>query len=254
MTAHSTITPSQNNLRGYLQTHGSVVPPEMRRSLNLTTGSSYWNALRELSKAKAEGFVDTIPALADAAAQSLAPVDHKALINRLTLLGMTMLHGKSPEEVTAWLHETARLLSDLPEHILFNAIDECVKEPGRVFAPTVGEILAKASNPLHHAETEAARLREMANLMADGVTIPEYEPPAPMAWNTQPEEPKVYCTAEEARQILIEEGLVGTPTGDALEKMMVAGRVEDKRPKTRAEYIAQGKVPPRLTPDEAIRV
>ena len=88
-----------------------------------------------------------------------------------------MIRGLTNDEREAWLHETGRLLADLPERIVFEAIDECVKEPGRCFAPSVGEIREKAAAPLRRAEIEAANLRRMAQLIAEGAEIPEYAPP-----------------------------------------------------------------------------
>ena len=195
--------------------------------------------LRSLSKAKHRGFLAAIPALADKAAATLAPVDPQALLDRLTMLGMSMAHGKTPEEQRAWLHETARLLGDLPESILFDAIDECVKEPGRVFAPAVGEIREKASGPLHEKERAAARLRRYANLIAEGVDIPEWVEPTSPQWSV-PQQPKKICTPEEARAILVEYGLRGTVAES------VAGMLKPDHPKSRAELIAEGKEPPPL--------
>lgn len=165
-----------------------------------------------------------------------------------------MLHGKCADEQAAWLHETARLLQDYPQAILFDAIDACVKEPGRVFAPTVGEIIAKLEQPLRDAEVEAAHLRELAMRLAEGVEIPDYEPPAAPTWEAGPEAPTEYCSPEDARAILAEvfSGRE-SPLGAALEGMAAALGNADK-PKTRADYIREGKVPPTPRPHEPIRV
>lgn len=207
----------------------------------------YASGKKALARAKHEGLLDAIPALADRAAAALQPVDSKRLLDRLTLLGMTMLHGKSAEEQRAWLHETVRLLSDLPERIVFDAVDSCVKEPGRVFAPTVGEILAKAGPVLERAERQAANLRQLANLIAEGVEIPEYEPDP---WGRPLNHPEVKpCSGEEADAILREFGLRGSPQGDKL-----AGMLAPDKPKSRSDYIAAGEVPPPIVPPEPLFV
>lgn len=244
--------PSRRNPLGYLQTQGSPVPPAISAALCLKGGYG-WDGtgeLRALSVAKRDGYLDQLEALAEAAAEALEPVDHKRLIDRLTLLGMTMLHGKAEDQITAWLHETTRLLESegLPEAVLFNAIDECVKEPGRRWCPTVGEILDKVSEPLQTACREAANLRRLADLVAEGVAIPDWEPlpyQAPVV-----EKPKEYVTPEEARQILREHGLLGTRCGEAVENLMVNGNLPDSKPKSRADYIREGKVPPPIVPPE----
>lgn len=194
--------------------------------------------MKALSRAKHEGALDALPALADKAAASLTPVEYGALIDRLTLLGMSMAAGKDSDQIKAWLHETARLLSDLPQAVLFDAIDECVKEPGRVFAPSVGEIRDKAAEPLRRREREAARLRWLTNLVAEGTDIPEWAEPEP--WPGRPERTEPDCTPEQAAAILAEFGLKGS-SGDKLAAMLTP-----EKPKTRADYIAEGRDPPPL--------
>lgn len=217
-------------------------------SLQTSCNWDHRSESRALSIAKRDGNLDKLQALADAALEALTPVDPTALRQRLTFLGMTMLHGKGEAEITAWLHETVRLLQDLPQHHLFTAIDECVKEPGRVFAPTVGEIRERVAEPLQRAEREACRLRRLAKLVAEGVEIPDWEEPELSPWEVRAAspEPKQYCTGEEAREILREQGLLGTVTGDVLEKALVAGQAGQPAPQTRADYIRQGMTPPSI--------
>lgn len=224
------------------------VPERTARLLNLNVGLNsfsinhsydYRDQLRALTNAKHHGFLDAIPALADKAAAALAPVDRQTLLNRLTMLGMSMPNGKSNEQVTAWMHETARLLSDLPQGVLFDAIDECVKEPGRTFCPSVGEIRDKAAKDLHRKEAHAARLRILANLIAEGVEIPDWVAPP----HYTPPEPEPNCTPEQAAEILKEFGLP-TAYGEKL-----AGFLKPEPTMSRADMIAAGKVPPPIKPD-----
>jgi hypothetical protein len=231
------------------------VPERTARLLNLNVGLNsfsvnhsydYRDQLRALTNAKGHGFLDAIPALADKAAAALAPIDRQTLLDRLTMLGMSMPNGKSNEQVTAWMHETARLLSDLPQGVLFDAIDECVKEPGRTFCPSVGEIREKAAKDLHRKEAHAARLRILANLIAEGVEIPEWVQPTRMGMNGPepvPTEAETQCTPEQAAAILKEFGLP-TSYGEKL-----AGFLKPEPPMSRADMIATGKVPPPIKPD-----
>ena len=175
--------------------------------------------LRTLSRAKHEGLLGDIPRLAQCALAALNPVPPQVLLDRLTMLGMSMIRGMTDPERKAWLHETGRLLSDLPEAIVLEAIDECVKEPGRAFAPTVGEIRAKALPPLEQAKVLSANLQNLARLVADGVEIPDYQEPRRLPL---PEEPKEVWRPEpgETAAILAEVGLRGTAMGDKLAAMV----------------------------------
>ena len=148
--------------------------------------------------------------------------------------------GKDSAQIKAWLHETARLLSDMPQAILFNAIDDCVKEPGRRWPPTVGEIRDKAAQPWQRQGREAARLRRLVNLMAEGVEIPAWAQPA---WGTSPRQAEPVCTPDEAQAILKEFGLRGD-FGDNL-----AGMLTPEKPMTATDYIAEGRDPPPIKPE-----
>lgn len=198
--------------------------------------------MRALTLAKHQGFLDAIPSLADKAAEALTPIERQPLLDRLTMLGMSMANGKSNEQVTAWMHETARLLSDLPQGVLFDAIDECVKEPGRVFCPSVGEIREKAATDLHRKEAHAARLRLLAKLIAEGVEIPDWV--APPHYKRPEPEPVWNPAPGEIAAILAEHGL----SGSLGEK--VAGFLKPEPPMSRADMIAAGRVPPPINPDK----
>jgi hypothetical protein len=206
----------------------------------------YPSQLKALARAKHMGMLAAIPALADKAAAALVPVDHNELVDRLTMLGMSMANGKDAEQVRAWLHETARLLSDLPKRVLFDAIDDCVKEPGRVFVPSVGEIRERAASSLQRAERIAARLRLLAKLIAEGVDLPEWVEPTAGRFTIPPatEPEKEVCTPEQAAAILAEFGL-SSSYGAKL-----AGMLKPEPEKSRADYIAEGREPPPLKPKE----
>lgn len=174
--------------------------------------------------------------MADKATDDLRPVDHGALVDRLTLLGMSMANGKDADQIKAWLHETARLLGDLPRSVLFDAIDECVKECS--FLPSVAEIRDKAALPLRKKELAAARLSYCAKLLDEGETIPDYIAPPRNQW-TREKEAEPPCTPEEAAAILKEYGF--SSINGAVSAVM-------KRPPEpkRADYVAQGIEPPPL--------
>ena len=195
--------------------------------------------MRALSRAKHEGYLAAIPVIAEQAVAALAPVEQKPLIDRLTLLGMSMANGMDGEMVRAWLHETARLLSDLPQSVLFDAIDACVKEPGRRFVPSVGEIREKAAGDLRQRERVAARLSVLARLIREGVEIADYVEPA-RPWEAVPAKSVEYCKPEEARAILAEFGLSGAYVEG------LADKLKREPEKTRADYLAEGREPPPL--------
>lgn len=221
------------------------MPPKIVSALWLD--SSYFehsDALRALGRAKHEGCLDAIPALAAKASAALVPCAPQPLRDRLTLLGMSMANGKHPDEVKAWMHETTRLLGDLPQHVLFTAIDDCVKEPGRVFLPSIGEIREKASASLAKEERRAARLNRMARLIEEGASFPDWVPPDPSIWGAPPPDPEPVCTPEQAAEILAEFGL-----SSALGSK-VAGMLNPEPQQTRAEMIAAGVCPPPIKRDE----
>jgi hypothetical protein len=75
---------------------------------------------------------------------SLVPVDQNWLQKRLRLLWKSATPAKSLEP-TSWLHETARLLMDVPKDILNYSIDEAIKTSE--YMPNVGSI-RKFADPL----------------------------------------------------------------------------------------------------------
>jgi hypothetical protein len=147
---------------------------------------------------------------------------------------MSMAYGKDREQVQAWLHESVRLLEDLPASALLPAIDDCVKEPGRVFVPSVGEIRAKADAALQAAQMRAARLNRLRQMIADGVPIPEWQQsqdcgltPKREPWTPEP---------GETAAILAEYG-IRSGLAEALTGMLEA----KDRPSTAQQMAAEGR-------------
>ena len=254
MTAHST----NHDRSTALAQHGSTlaklspaplfeVPPQVATVLWLNAEGDYWreDALKRLAHAKRQGCIDAIPALAERATAALAPIPRQSLIDRLTMLGMSMTNGKDAEQIKIWLHETARLLEDLPECVLLPAIDECVKEPGRVFVPSVGEIRAKAEPQLRKIQRQAARLNRLKQMLAEDVEIPDV-PPEPPRWGETEKRTEPNCTPEEAAAILAEFGLKSS-FGSSL-----AGMLKPEEPKTTQQMAAEGREMPRpLRPSDS---
>lgn len=259
MTAHS-LAPAPHSAPAALgspQTRSLAVvpfqiPDQITALLSLAYDGSFAEngAIKALSRAKSEGLADAIPALAERALASLNPMPERARLDRLTLLGMSMANGKDADQVRAWLHETGRLLNDLPGDILSGAIDECVKEPGRVWLPSVGEIREKAAAPLQKRERIAARLCHLANLIKQGVEVPDYDPDKP-GWEYPRPRPPVQQgwkpNEGETASILAEFGLPSSVGS------LVAKVLEPK--KSRAEMIAEGREPsPARTSEDDERI
>lgn len=98
-----------------------------------------------------------LPRLIAAHDAALSPVSGDWLQKRLRLLWKSSTPAGSLD-ATAWLHETGRLLSDLPQDILAEAIDQAVMQSERGFMPSVGQIRAIAEPRLRDRQRAAARL------------------------------------------------------------------------------------------------
>lgn len=127
-----------------------------------------------------------MPALIAVHEQALRPTSSDWLQKRLRLLwkSSTVPNGL---DATAWLHETGRLLCDIPQDILAFAIDEAVKRSERGFLPSVGEIRALAEPKLIERRRNLGRLKHVRD------TEPQRK--APLA-------PEDRCTPEQAREIM----------------------------------------------------
>src|SRR4051812_13255817 len=99
MTAHSLAVVPSNHQGGSRPTHRSLenfrIPPAIAKALPQLRYSrfEYQDEMRALARAKHDGFIEAIPTLANRDAAALAPVQEKLLLDRLTMLGMSMAHG-----------------------------------------------------------------------------------------------------------------------------------------------------------------
>jgi len=96
----------------------------------------------------------------------LQPVAVEWLADRLGLMWNAMGHSRDPGVATAWLHETTRLLSDIPGDIAADAIDEAVKASERGFMPSVGEIRKFADPMVAKRKRALVRLNAVTNYQA----------------------------------------------------------------------------------------
>lgn len=149
------------------------------------------------AKSAAKGLAEyrsEIPALARRMRDACRPVSHDLLTKRLTALGMTMAPNRPSAEATMWLHETSRLLGDLPADIFVQSVDECQRRS--VFLPTVAEIRAIADPAFSERKTKAARLEAIL------VAMDEPSLPSPGQPSTR------LCEPKQAEDILREYGLL----------------------------------------------
>lgn len=98
---------------------------------------------------------------------ALQPCGRDWLKKRLSGMALAFGHERDPDRVAAWLQETGRLLWDLPQDILADAIDEGIKRSERGFMPAVGQIRAIADPLVAQRRQQASRLEAMA-AMIDG--------------------------------------------------------------------------------------
>jgi hypothetical protein len=170
-----------------------------------------------------------LPRHVNVAREALQPVNGDWLTDRLSTmqLACTATSGWSDARATAWLHETQRLLADLPHDIVASAIDQAVVQSGRGFLPSVGEIRAIADPRFDDRRRVLRRLESVAALPAPGTA-------AKPAAITPP-------TEEEREAIKAEFGLTTAPYG-ALPKLFAG----PARTPTREDYIALGVDPASL--------
>lgn len=122
------------------------------------------------------------------------PVATEWLAERLKVLWKSSTPSGSLD-AKAWLHETGRLLMDLPGDIVSRAIDEAVMGSLRGFMPTVGEIRAIAVPRFEERKRQAARMRAVVH---GDLGRPRY-PWEPVEREIAEED---LCTPEEAAEIL----------------------------------------------------
>jgi hypothetical protein len=126
--------------------------------------------------------IDTTPLIA-AHEAALAPPTQDWLAARLTQLWKSTTPSGSLD-AKSWLHETGRLLMDIPRDILSFAIDEAMRQSVRGFTPSVGEIRAIADPQLKRRKLHCWRLKKIDRL----------KPEPPLSESER-------CTPEQAEEI-----------------------------------------------------
>lgn len=192
------LTIATNPARGVMPEVASVCSPHLTPET--------WSSIHSLAELKRDGLLERVPEEARQAKAACTPVDANRLIDRLTALGMMMAPSRPRAEAAIWLREMARLLGDLPEDILSDAIDAIVKTCK--FLPTVAEIRELADPVMERRRTVAARCDAMARLLASGQPIPDLPR---FDWREMVKEPEPVCTPEQAAEIMREFGLKANP-------------------------------------------
>jgi hypothetical protein len=178
------------------------------------------------------------PAVRDAhdnARRALTPAEPIWLSNRLSTLQLAMTQGWSEAKATAWLHETQRLLGDLPSDILSPALDEAVRRKENGFMPSVGEIRAIADPRMADRRRILARLEAVAAMAASG---------GAEHGSTAADEPVEVCPPDAATAIVEEFGL-RNPATERVSRRQVAPRMP-----TSEDYAALGITIATTTDDE----
>lgn len=179
-----------------------------------------WDVELGLKELRRDGQLGKVPAAIATLETALEPVSPKWLGDRLSFLWLAMGHSRDPNVSAAWLHETARLLSDIPGDIVADAIDEAVKASERGYMPSVGSI-RKIADPM-----VAKRKRALARLRA----VVSYTREKPEAV----ERP----TPEQVAEILNQHGFASVVAAKA-DAEARANRGAPRSP-TREDYLAMG--------------
>lgn len=151
--------------------------PSLPRAVTWALTGATWNPARALAEITRDGFADRLPELADRMTAAMQPVPKEWLVDRLSTMSLAMVSGHwSPKQTTAWLSETARLLADLPQDIVAQAIDQAILKAERGFVPSIGEIRSIA-DPIHDRRRRAAaRLSSLARMDAVAPAPPRADP------------------------------------------------------------------------------
>lgn len=192
------------------------------------SGMPGWKAETALMVALSEGLADSLELFAEDFERALAPVSPQWLADRLSDLQMAFGHITDPHKMTAWLHETGRLLEDLPQDLLSAAIDEAVKRQERGFVPSVGEI-RKIADPL------VAERRQIAERLRHVIVLRD----RPKAAAALPTNETRRCTPQEAAEIINQ---VCPFVRESEEPKLIRHEGPARKP-TRADYIALGVAP-----------
>lgn len=190
-----------------------------------------WDVAQCIRELRRDGQLAHVPICIARLENALLPVDGKWLEDRLTIMWTAMGHSRDPRVSAAWLHETIRLLSDLPGDIAADAIDEAIKASERGYMPSVGAI-RKIAEPM-----VAKRKRALARLRA----VVTYT-------RTDPVEVK-RPTPEQVAEILRENGFASILDAKA-EREARVNRGPARNP-TREDYLAMGVAEEHLS--EAMR-
>ena len=142
------------------------LPPSIASTL---ADSAYrlepWNAREALVGIVSTTGRQEVVQAADDVRNALQPCNRDWLKKRLASMALAFGHERDPDRVSAWLAETGRLLFDLPQDILADAIDEAIKRSDRGFMPAVGQIRAIADPLFAARRQQSARLDTMAGII-----------------------------------------------------------------------------------------
>lgn len=201
-------------------------PPILPTQIAASLSDTYlpWNLADCFRETAA--YHDQIPGLASQMEAACQPCPWGHLTQRLTALGMMMAPNRPAAEATVWLHEMRRLLEDLPQDILDEAIDQCQRT--NRFLPTVAEIMAIAEPLFTKRKAYARRLRAIADrLSGTPVDAARIEHQARL------------CRPDEAEEILRENGLLEA----VRERQQTRQPASPLRKPTRQDYIEMGVDP-----------
>lgn len=186
---------------------------------------SDWTTATALARLD-DGDRKRLPSLAQQAEGTLIPVRRDWLEKRLSTMYLAMSHERDADRATAWLHESVRLLADLPQDIVGDAIDEAVKKSDRGFMPSIGAIRSFADPVLDERKKKVARLRMLA-----GAAL------APRMGAVE-EEPFHHCTPEEATNIMKQYGI--EPMGAKPTRSFDPAKLRGPKSITVEDYVALG--------------
>jgi len=164
----------------------------MPLSVSSALADGAWDREHAISVMERES-VDA-PALLAHLDAGLRPVPSEWLAERLRILWKSSVPSNNLD-AKSWVHETGRLLSDLPTDIVAEAIDTAVRNSLRGFMPTVGEIRAIAVPLFERRKQQVDRMRVVVH---GELARPRY-PWEPPERNIAPED---LCSPEQAAQIL----------------------------------------------------
>lgn len=117
--------------------------------------------------------LSAIAAAVETANARRQPMLRERLLQRLTALGMVLSPNRSPADGAMWVRETARLLNDIAEDVLCEAIDTLQKR--MKFLPTVAEIRELCDREMEKRNREYSRLDAMRRYIESGQPMPKHD-------------------------------------------------------------------------------